>query len=103
MKMGLAAGALAVTGAVGVMGATPAAAYSGQAGWVLEGTAIRNCASYACGVQGVTIVSHSIPLQCYTDTREAWGTSYRWFKFYGMNSWVPASMVQQQPWLPHCP
>lgn len=98
----LAVADLAFAGLVGI--SAPAAAASGDSGWVYAGTPIYVCASRACTYDRVTQYDAWIPLRCWQDS----GTQReRWFKPLANPRWIQAFRVENsqqrpQPSLPHC-
>ncbi|MFG2059430.1 hypothetical protein ACGFI9_36005 [Micromonospora sp. NPDC048930] len=98
----LAVANLTVAGLVGV--STPAAAASGDPGWVYAGTPIYVCPSRVCTYDRVTQYDAWIPLECWQDSGTPWE---RWFKVLANPRWIQAFRVENsqqhpQPSLPHC-
>jgi hypothetical protein len=96
----LIAGCTLVLGGVALT-TQPAAAASGDPGYVYAGTDVHTCASNACPVAWVTNYSGWLPFQCWSDTL-AGGIWRRWFKLNLEPYWILADKVYNQPSLPQC-
>lgn len=95
--------ALGVAAAAAVaVGATPAHAASGDAGYILAGSNIRRGPSTYYAVRYTTAYNAWIPLDCWVSTQYVNGSA-KWFKLSSVNDWVHSSNVPHQPSLPKCP